>query len=50
MAVNSLGKQLDQGIDVHCFMKALIGTHAITGIYTISAFPGKRKWKAIQLL
>ena len=29
--VLSLKKQLDQGIDKHCFMKALIEVHTITG-------------------
>lgn len=38
LVVNSLEKQLDQGIDKHCLMKALIGVHAITGYNTISAF------------
>ena len=50
IVVNSLEKQLDPGIDKHCFMKALIGVHAITGCDTISAFSGKGKWKAVQLL
>ncbi|KAK3747396.1 hypothetical protein QZH41_012092, partial [Actinostola sp. cb2023] len=30
IVVNSLEKQLDPGIDKYCFMKALIGVHAIT--------------------
>ena len=42
MVVNSLEKQLDPGIDKHCFMKALI-----TGCDTISAFSAKRTWKAV---
>ena len=50
IVVNSLEKQLDPGIDKHCFMKALIGVHAITGCDTISTFSGKGKWKAVQLL
>lgn len=41
--VNSLEKQLDPNVDKHCFMKALIGVHAITGCDTISAFSGKGK-------
>ena len=48
--VNSLEKQLDPNVDKHCFMKALIGVHAITGCDTISAFSGKGKWKVVQLL
>ena len=48
--VNSLERQLDPGIDKPCFVKALIGIHAITGCHTISAFSGKGKWKAVQLL
>jgi len=48
--VNRLEKQLEPGIEKHCFMKALIGIHAITGCDTISAFSGKGKWKAVQLL
>jgi len=40
MVVNNLEKQLDPAIDKHCFMKALIGVHAITGCDTISAFSG----------
>ncbi|KAK3755675.1 hypothetical protein QZH41_000646 [Actinostola sp. cb2023] len=43
-------KQLDPGIDKHCFMKALIGVHPITDCDTISAFSGKGKWKDVQLL
>ena len=48
--VNSLERQLDPGIDKPSFMKALIGIHSITGCDTISAFSGKEKWKAVQLL
>ena len=40
--------QLDPGIDKNCFLKALIGMHAIRGCDTISPLPGK--WKAVQLL
>ncbi|KAK3741099.1 hypothetical protein QZH41_013917, partial [Actinostola sp. cb2023] len=50
IVVNSMEKQLDPGIDKYCFMTALIGVHAITDCDTISAFSGKGKWKAIQLL
>ena len=50
IVVNSLEKQLDPGIDKHCFMKALIGVHMITGCDTISFFPDKGKRKAAQLL
>ena len=48
--VNRLEKQLDPGIEKHCFMKALIGIHAITGCDTISAFSGNDKWKAVHLI
>jgi len=48
IVVDSLEKQLNPAIDKHCFMKALIGVHAITGCATISAFSGKGKWKAVQ--
>ena len=50
LVVNSLEMQLDPGIDKNCFLEALIGVHAITGCDTISAFSGKGKWKAVQLL
>jgi len=50
LVVNSLEMQLDPGIDKNCFIKALIGVQAITGCDTISAFSGKGKWKAVQLL
>lgn len=50
LVVNSLEMQLDPGIDKNCFLKALIGVHTITGCDTISAFSGKGKWKAVQLL
>jgi len=50
MVVNSLEKQLDPGIDRHCFMEALIGVHVITGCDTSSAFSGKGKWKTVQPL
>ena len=46
--VNSLEKQLDPTIDKHCFMKALISVHAITGCD--SAFSGKGKGKEVQVL
>ena len=42
--------QLDPGIDKNCFLKALIGMYAIRGSDSISALPGKGKWKAVQLL
>ncbi len=47
---NSLEKQLDLGIDKHCFLqlKALIGIHAITGCDTITAFSGKR-WEVDRI-
>lgn len=48
--VSNLEKQLDPNIDKHCFMKAIIGVHAITGCDTISAFSSKGKGKAVQLL
>ena len=41
IVVDSLEIQLNPAIDKHCFMKALIGVHAITGCATISAFSGK---------
>ena len=47
--VNALEKQLSPGIEIECFVKALIGVHAITGCDTISAFSGKGKWKAVKL-
>ena len=50
LVVNSLEMHLDPGIDKNGFLKALIGVHAITGCDTISAFSGKGKWKAVQLL
>ena len=50
LVVISLEMQLDPCIDKNCFLKALIGVHAITGCDTISAFSGKGKWKAVQLL
>ena len=45
-----LFKQLSQGISEQDFLKALIAVHALTGCDTVSAFSGKGKWKAIQLL
>jgi hypothetical protein len=48
--VNSLEKQLSPGIDIQCFVKALIGVHAITGCDTTSAFSGKGKCKAVKLV
>ena len=51
LVVNSLENlQLDPGIDKNCFLKALISVHAISGCDMISAFSGKGKWKAVQLL
>ena len=50
LVVNSMEMQLDPGIDKSCLFKALIGMHAITGCDTISALPGKGKWKLVQLL
>ena len=50
VVVNSLEKQLNTGINKYCFIKALIGLHAITGCDTVFAFSGKGKRKAIQLL
>ena len=50
IVLNTLEKQLDPGMDKHCFTKALIGVHAMTGCDTISAFCGKGKGKAVQLL
>lgn len=48
--VNYLGNQLFDGINKENYLKALIGIHALTGCDTVSAFCGKGKWKAIQLL
>ena len=42
--------QLDPGNVNHCFMRAFIGVNSITGLDKISAFFGKGKWKAVQLL
>ena len=50
LVVNSLDMQLNPDIDKNCFLKALISIHRITGCDTISAFSGKGKWKAVQLL
>ena len=41
LVVNSLEMQIDPDIDKNCFLKALIGLHAITGCDTISALPCK---------
>ena len=48
LVVNSMEMQLDPGIDKSCLFKALM--HATTGCDTISALPGKGKWKSVQLL
>ena len=48
--IENLAKQLKPGISEHDLLKALIGTHALTGCDTVSAFSGKGKWKAVQLL
>ena len=50
IVTESLFKQLSPGITEQDFLKALIGVHALTGCDTASAFSGKGKWKAIQLL
>ena len=42
--------QLDPDIDKNCFLKALIGMHAITGCDAISALLGRGKWKSVKLL
>ena len=42
--------QLDPGNVNHCFMRAFIGVNSITDLDNISAFFGKGKWKAVQLL
>ena len=42
--------QLDPGNVNHWFMRAFIGVNSITGLDNISAFFGKGKWKAVQLL
>ncbi len=44
LVFNSLEKQLDLGIDKHCFLQLkdhLIGIHATTGCDTITTFSGK---------
>ena len=46
----NLAKQLKPGISKHDLLKALIGIHALAGCDTVSAFSGKGKWKAVQLL
>ena len=48
--LNYLGNKLFDGIKKENYLKALIGIHALTGCDTVSAFCGKGKWKAIQLL
>ena len=50
LVVSGLEMQLDPGIDKNCFLKAPIDIHAITGCDTTSAFSGKGKLKAVQLL
>ena len=45
-----LSMQLDPANVNHCFMRAFIGVNLITGLHNISAFFGKGKWKALQLL
>ena len=47
---HDLSGQLDPGNINQCFMRALISVNSITGLDNISAFFGKRKWKAVQLL
>ena len=46
----AIEKQLGPGVAITGFMKALIGVHAITGCDTVSAFSGRGKWKAVQLV
>ena len=48
--VNYLSNQLFDGINKENYPKALASIHALTGCDTVSAFCGKGKWKAIQLL
>ena len=48
--VRDLSRQLDPGNVNQCFMRALISVDSITGLDNISAFFGKRKWNAVQLL
>ena len=50
LVMNSLEMQIDPGIDKNCFLEALISVYVIKGCDTISAFAGKGKWKAVQLL
>ena len=50
IVADSLFKQLSPGISEQDFLKALIGVHALTECDTVSAFSGKGKCKAIQLL
>ena len=48
--IENLAKQLKPGISEDDLLKAVIGIHALTGCDTVSAFSGKGKWKAVQLL
>ena len=50
IVADSLFKQLSPGISEQDFLKALIGVDALTECDTVSAFSGKGKCKAIQLL
>ena len=50
LIVDYLSNQLFEGISQQNFLKALIGVHALTGCDTVSAFCGKGKWRAVQLL
>ena len=50
MVGDYLSNQLFDGISKENYLKALISVHALTGCDTVSAFCGKEKWKAIQLL
>ena len=50
LIVDYLSKQFFDDICKENYFKALIGIHALTGCDTDSAFCGKGKWKAMQLL
>ena len=50
LIVDYLSKQFFDDICKENYLKALIGIHALTGCDTVSAFCGKGKWKAMQLL
>ena len=50
LIVDYLSNQLFDDICKENYLKALIGIHVLTSCDTVSAFCGKGKWKAMQLL